>query len=496
MMNRVLFIVPLIMFGLLMNGQYNTTPGTGVKWTLDSLDFYFPGATDKMGPGHYWIADSLTVSSTDTLVISQGLLVEIDSDAAVHVFGHLIVNGGPSVVTITASDSANPFVGFRFEEFSSGWFHNADISYGGGIRVLTEDFVMTNSTVSYQVAGASTGAAINFSRGNPVVKNSTLEHNEMPAFASGANQEVAPVIMDNILIGNTAGNSNRPQINLGPSGAGDTTKIIGNTIIGNRTMDKVGGISVSSLLSVPLNAIIDSNVIQHNRYGITMAGANINGLMRGNIIDSNNTQNIPMQGGSGISLNSTAGPLNVVASYNEISNNLWGITLIGKASINLGDTTTANYNEGKNIFSGNGNGGVTYALYNNTDLPVQAINNCWEEDTTAGLSAEDVIFHLNDDATLGEVFYNPVWDCKKSYVGLSEEEMVSVEMYPNPASEVLNVKLSKAGRLDIFDSKGVQVLSENLELGTHRLDINIPTGVYIVWISDGMTSHSKKLIIK
>lgn len=468
-----------------------------MRWNLDSLVSHFPSAITKNG-SIYSMTDSLEVSAGDSLMVNPGATWLLDSAAMVSIYGHLLVDGGgaDSIISISAIDSANYFEGFRFEEFSSGRFLYANVSYGGGIRVLTEDFVMSYSSVSHQVARASTGAAVNFSRGNPVVMYSTFEYNEMPAFASGANQEVAPVIMHNLIRFNTQGNSNRPQINLGPSGSGDTTKIIGNSIIGDRSKDKVGGISVSSLLSVPLNAVIDSNNVFHNRYGITMAGANIQGFIRANNIDSNNTQNIPMQGGSGISLNSSGGPLEVVASYNAISNNLWGITLIGKASINLGDTTLTSYNEGKNIFSANGNGGNIYALYNNTNLPVQAINNCWEEDTTSGLSAEDVIFHENDDASLGKVTYNPVWDCMESSVGLEVQKHVEVELYPNPANGVLNVELQEPARLEIISLSGSLMLHRKLDAGLQKLDVNLPAGVYLVRVRTEASSFTQKLVIR
>src|SRR5690606_38649356 len=104
--------------------------------------------------------------------------------------------------------------------------------------------------------------------------------------------------------------------------------------------------------------VIDSNLVRNNRYGITIAGGNINGQINGNIVDSNDTQGSPMLGGSGISLSSSSGNLNVTAAYNEFNYNLWGITLIEQASINLGDTLAATYNEGKNKFSRNGNGGT------------------------------------------------------------------------------------------------------------------------------------------
>ena len=150
------------------------------------------------------------------------------------------------------------FKGIRFEEGSAATFKNTTLEYGGGIQVLTTTFLMDNCTVRNFKSGLVTGAAINFSRGNPVVKNSTFLNNDLPAVASGANQSVALEFTNNNLSGNTKLNSNRPQINMGPSGTG-TTKILNNTVLGDRTLTKVGGISVSSLLGVENHVLIDGN---------------------------------------------------------------------------------------------------------------------------------------------------------------------------------------------------------------------------------------------
>ena len=498
-MRKTILLSIFSLLAIVASAQNMVTPGTGVNWNLDSLATHFPGSISKISATEFQMSDSLEVAANDTLMLTESLLVwRIDSGMLVRVYGTFISDAGGSQIGITGPDTTKPFYGFRFEEFSTVRFYGTSVLFGGGLRVLTEDFIMDGCQVSYNSSGASTGAAVNFSRGNPVVKNSIFRGNELPAFASGANQEVGAVIMHNLLEGNGKANANRPQINLGPSGLNDTTYVIGNTIIGDRSLDQVGGISVSSLLSVDLNAVIDSNLVRNNRYGITMAGSNIIGQINGNIIDSNDTQGNPMLGGSGISLNSsTPGGLNVSAAYNEINYNLWGITLIGKASINLGDTLTTTYNEGKNKFSGNENGGTIYALYNNTDVTVSALNNCWESDTTLGLTAEDVIFHLNDDATLGEVTFNPVWDCQEeSGVGLEDFAVNSIDVFPNPSNGEVNVDLPSPGTLQVYDLKGTLLYTAQLDAGLNTLQTELPTGMYALRILLGEGQYAQKLVIK
>src|SRR5690606_23933618 len=137
-------------------------------------------------------------------------------------------------------------------------------------------------------------------------------------------------------------------------------------------------------------------------YGITVTGSNVRALITNNIITDNNTQGNPNLGGSGINLN--GGVTNVsIVSGNRITGHLWGITLQNAVMTNLGDTAAASFNPGGNSFAGNGNGGVVYALYNNTPNAVPAMNNCWDyvNPMTDPDSIATVIVDASDINTLG-----------------------------------------------------------------------------------------------
>lgn len=471
------------------------TPGTGVRWTLDSLVTHAPLSFSNSNGAFIQEFDDVEISSNDTLYLAPGTIWLVDSGLRITVKGSFIADGNGSIF-IQGLDSTKHYDGFRFEEFSVAEITGANFVYGGGLKVLTETFFMDSSSVSYNNSGVSTGSAISFSRGRPVVQNSTFWYNELPAFSSGANIEVAPRLINNVLVRNNQGNSNRPQINLGPSGANDTTIIRRNLIVGDSAATQVGGISVSSLLSVPLNAIIDSNEIYSNRYGITMAGASIYGRINANIIEDNNIQGNPMLGGSGISLNNNSGNYYVEASYNEIRRNLWGITLLGSAVINLGDTASSNFVAGKNIFSDNGNNGLVYALYNNTSQTISAMNNCWEEDTTKALGAEDVITHLFDDNTLGEVIYAPVWNCKESGISVEEVEVKQLEVYPNPSNGIFTVNAPSPLSVEIIDLRGMKVWNGQLDAGQNRLNLDLSTGVYILNCHSKDERYTQKISIR
>ncbi|RZJ74748.1 MAG: T9SS type A sorting domain-containing protein [Flavobacterium sp.] len=488
MLKKLLLIVAVI-FTISANAQY-TTPNTGVVWSLADLLLNAPSAI-SFSNGVYTLSQDLTIAEDDAIIINEDTTLEVDAGVLITVAGSFTADADE--ITITASDTENPFEGFRFEETSTGVFRNTTITYGGGIRVITGDFTMDFCNVSYNVTGEATGSAISFSSGSPVVSNSTFMFNDLPAFSSGANQEVSALFLNNYLEGNNQLNSNRPQINMGPGGTG-VLRIIGNTIIGKPELTMVGGIAAASLLGNPNAVIIDNNIIQGNRYGITVVGANSSGFIRGNIIEDNNTQNNPNLGGSGISL-SASGPatMDIVASNNQFRRNLWGITLIGSARINLGNTDPEDFNEGGNIFDDNGNGGQTYALYNNTPNMVYAMNNCWfEEGELTMENVENVITHQPDIATLGLVIFNP-FGCALSTPDFS---IAGPVIYPNPSNGTMTVTTPLYGTATFYNISGQLVATQKLTAGDNQISVDLPSGIYILKTEGGNKSFTDKLVIE
>ena len=59
------------------------------------------------------------------------------------------------------------------------------------------------------------------------------------------------------------------------------------------------------------------------------------------------------------------------------------------------------------MFEANGNNGQLYDLYNNSTITVYAQNNTWNVSQQTEEQIETVIFHKNDDPSLGEVIYMP-----------------------------------------------------------------------------------------
>ncbi|MGO3707887.1 MAG: T9SS type A sorting domain-containing protein [Mesonia hippocampi] len=87
-------------------------------------------------------------------------------------------------------------------------------------------------------------------------------------------------------------------------------------------------------------------------------------------------------------------------------------------------------------------------------------------------------------------------------VTLSNDKLVkenALNIYPNPASEMVTITTSEAGSLEIFDITG-KLVKNNIDLSNGDNAININTlskGVYILKItSENKNSYSEKLIIK
>ncbi|TGN29309.1 T9SS type A sorting domain-containing protein [Empedobacter tilapiae] len=477
----------LAFLGQLLFAQY-TTPNDGKTYRISDLDVLTDIITFDESSKQYLLTDDLIISSNDifladtdyTLVISEGKLITVA--------GKIDINAPKEVLFTSDHPGSSYFKGIRLEEGAIATFNHFKMIYGGGIRSLNETFTMDNSEISYQYGGTSTGGAINFSRGNPIIKNSTFKFNKTPAVGSGANQAVALIFENNHLEGNNQENSNRPQINMGPSG-NNPTVIRGNTIIGDRALTRVGGVSVSSLLGVTNEAVIENNTIRDNRYGITISGSNSKGKIIGNMLENNNVETNPANGGSGISIYLASNPTtNIIDIFdNQIRGSLWGITNIEKgAFINLGTTERP----GNNIFSNNGNGGIVYALYNNSVNNVSAIGNCWiENQKSTEEEVENVIVHQKDNSTLGLVDYS---DFLCSNLSTSEITSKKVTLFPNPNNGTFTIETKEKSPYQIFDVNGRLVKQGELKTGKNTIQTGLSKGIYIL----NTNQDSSKIIVK
>lgn len=488
-MKKIILSSLLFLMTVAAIAQDYTTPNTGVVWTLADIAAASP-ATITISGNEYTLLGNLTVSENDTVLIDSDLTLFIDDAKLITVFGTFTVNS--TSVIIIALDVSKPYEGFRFEEFSDINIQNATITYGGGLRVLTESFVINNCTLSNNVSGATTSAVLQLSRGMVQITNNTIAFNENPAIGAAANSNVSGVISNNIIEGNNTANGNRPQINMGPTFENETLQIIQNSIIGDAANTKAGGIAIANFVNGTVNVLIDGNIIQNNRYGITILGNVDSALISNNIIEDNNIEGDPMLGGSGINLNASNLGTAVEITANEIRRNLWGVTLQGSASANLGDDAN---NPGQNIFAENENGGQVYALYNNTANTISAKHNCWiENQQSTEQQVEDVIFHIVDDPVLGEVVFDP-FEC--GVLSIADTAFENFSFYPNPVKNQINFNnIFSFSTVEIYGVQGNLIVSKTISEGQNSLPINLSSGLYFVNFSNDAQTVTKKMIVE
>jgi len=486
-----------------------STPGTGKSWNLDSL-VANSGGEVTFSSGTYFFTDTLNISQSDTLKIRINTTIKISPLVVFNILGTLIVNP-PDSVKITSLDTNQKFYEMRLDSTSDASIMKKMIfEYSfNGIRLLDTSPLIDSCTIQYNCNGNSstTVPAINLFRANPVISNCKIIRNYKVAIGGGANIANSPQILNNLISENNIANGNVPQINLGQSGSG-TTLIQGNTIKGLYT--NAGGIATLPIGQLTIR--IEDNIIKFNRYGIAIANANTNAVIKRNIIDSNNIQGNPLLGGSGINFNGTSSIIAAV-SHNKIRGNLWGITIQGTAKPNMGELSNPDTNyAGFNMILNNGNSNRYYDLYNNTPDSIKAENNFWGTNNLDSVEAR--IFHKPDSSALGFVDYVPIW-IPVPVVNISTEIPGNYKLYdayPNPFNPSTKIKfdvgISKNMRVNnqfvsliVYDILGQVVktlINMELKPGTYEVDFSgsdISSGVYFYALKSGNFYDSKRMII-
>jgi hypothetical protein len=475
-------------------GQY-ITPGDGVHWNLNDI-LNNSGGVLTFENDSYFLWSGLTISANDTLSIITDEEINIQQGVEIRINGVLICEP-PSQLIIAAIDSTLNFKGLSFDNADASILRKCRIEFGGGIKLIGSD-VLLDSCIIRKNNQSNCSGTIDMINSSPVIQNCMIADNFGPAVLSSANGNSSPLITGNTMLRNCSTNLNMPQINLGTSAAGDTIRITENTITG--LFDNSGGIAVTTLAGGSLKAIIEGNTIENNRYGITAYGMNISTFIKDNVIINNNIQGDPMLGGSGINFWGDQTNISIV-SGNEISGNLWGITVQNQARPNMGQVDPDTLNPGKNLFFDNGNNGVIYALYNNTPNSLFAENNFWgtfDPDTV-----EMYIFHLPDDPALGLVDYLPIKDFFTGTNPVKFERSSGLTIFPNPADHQVKIifpdALGASSKciFQVLNMNGRLIFAESLQANHQDLDISfLPCGIFQVRLISRDSVHSGTLIKK
>lgn len=112
-------------------------------------------------------------------------------------------------------------------------------------------------------------------------------------------------------------------------------------------------------------------------------------------------------------------------------------------------------------------------------------------------------YHVSDMAFDSDAF---TFDLDgNNTIGLLEENVESIQMFPNPATEVVNIaiELNEASNtsVSVINMVGQVVLSSDFGMlnGANRVELNVsslPAGMYLVEINAGNSTQTERLIVK
>ncbi len=80
----------------------------------------------------------------------------------------------------------------------------------------------------------------------------------------------------------------------------------------------------------------------------------------------------------------------------------------------------------------------------------------------------------------------------QSFVGINELENHSLNLYPNPVLDVINLEGFNNENIDIINAQGAKVMTQRMTIGRNQWDLNtLPSGIYFIKTSQGSTKFVK-----
>ena len=451
----------------MLNAQW-TSPGNGTTYTLNDLVEVSGCVSFDPQIFYYFISGDITISANDKLYINRndGLIyITFANDYTITIKGSMEAMGQDEDHYLPIGMGSGHL---RFEDASDPsflsycWFGEMN-----GIQIINSEVSFSNCRFHY-FHSQQQSSTVNIMNCDPIFNNCEFYSNEGAAIGSPANGQASPQILNCQFTNNVTSNANLPQINLG-LGAQDSIRIVNCTIEGGGH-DMSGGIAIADLMNTgDTKILLKDNIVKNNRYGYNQQGYNLSSVIVGNQFIDNNNETNPMNGGSGIRIYGMDENNKAVLRGNIITGNLWGITVINSADIDLGKGDDWGHNQ----IHDNGNGGVVYDLYNNSTSDIMAVGNDWG--TSNSHVIEDHIVHQNDDPSLGLVTFVPFIDVDD----VDEAAAAAFEVWPNPAQDSFIVE--GKGKMTITNALGQTLFNHEID---GKETITLPQGLYFVKIGN------------
>ena len=394
---------------LLTHAAIFTTNGDGTVYSFEKLSTVNGSGVKKEG-SLYVLTGTCTIAKGDQFTIDNGATVAFDEES------ELVIEGtsdlcASSTTKLTKLDNAKNCRGITLQGSNGNAIQVANLIFEYvGLRCAVDTEIRSCHFLRHN--GSSSGALYLGSDGASFhIIDCTFEDCQKAAIGGAANYRCPAVIEGCTFSRNSQANGNVPQLNLTVA---SKIEIRNCMVEGDHNLTMVGGIAISNFMGYEgTKAIIEGCTIKDNRYGITTLGITDITIANNQLIANNHEVNAN-NGGSGISLYDPYLKQTAHISGNHIEGNLWGITVIGCGEVNIGKTEVsseaADYNPGRNVFVNNGNNGLLYDIYNNSTNTVYAQGNIWNVENQDRESIEKVVFHKNDNPSLGEVIFMPAGD--------------------------------------------------------------------------------------
>ncbi len=493
MKKATLFLALFLGFIPMLNAQW-TSPGNGTTYNIDDLIEVSEGCVVwNESNQQYRIENDVTISANDKLDVNHSLY--FGNNVTLTIKGSIDAINTDDYYWLAFSGNSGVNGRIRLEDATGPCvFRRCNITQLDGIQIIESEAVFTDCHF-HTFRCEQQSAVVNCMNCDPVFNNCEFYSNEGAAISSPANGQSSPQILNCQFTNNVTSNANLPQINLG-IGAQDSIRIVNCTIEGGGH-DMSGGITIADLMNTgDTKILLKDNIVKNNRYGYNQQGYNLSSVIVGNQFIDNNLETNPMNGGSGISVFGMNENNKAVIRNNMITGNLWGITVINAADVDLGIED----DWGNNIIHDNGhitNYGMDFTyfdLYNNSANNIMAVGNYWG--TTDIQEIENHITHQNDDPNLGLVNYIPFLENDN----VSESNTTSFEVWPNPVSDgsfTLTLENAMPSELVIYNVNGQMVKTQRIDNQTNIINVeSLGSGVYFVEIRDISGKTVKKLLIK
>ena len=334
------------------------------------------GVWDRQG-NPYRLTANCVVAFGDTLIIGNGVDIDLDSTFEFRVQGVLLAegaffyNGGKIRGDSGQLDMDNcAFMGLE-----------------GGIDIISGNARLHGCRIENT---AETG--ISFSNtDSSYIRNSFISNN--------GDYGIKILQSDNVevskcwLMGNSVNDFNHPALFIDSC----SPQVIENNIIDNNHGQ---GIGVWTLTSVAA-PVLRGNFIRGNFTGITLVSAPayiLDNVIIANYQEGNFNSGAGIYAGYGSSVGIVMG--------NYIGGNYYGVSVISGASPNLGDMVN-DYpgDDGLNLFYDNTFEGQTWHIWNETSSPIMAQNNYW---LGLDLSEVDATLYDNEEGG-GEILFEPIY---------------------------------------------------------------------------------------